>query len=104
MAHQFIILGMHRSGTSLAAALLRCMGIKAGQTEMLLPAADDNPRGFWERRDVMQLNDEILSACNAAWDRVADFNPLAIPAEAEKRFYARARAIVSELERDHPGF
>jgi hypothetical protein len=102
MSHQFIILGMHRSGTSLAAALLRSMGVKAGQPEMLLPAANANPKGFWERRDVIRLNDEVLSACNAAWDRVAQFNPRSIPGEAEKVFYERARAIVSELERDPP--
>jgi hypothetical protein len=62
MAHQFIIPGMHRSGTSLAAALLRSMGVKAGQPEMLLPSADENPKGFRECRDAMQLNAEIRFA------------------------------------------
>ena len=104
MAHQFIILEMHRSGTSLAAGLLHSMGISAGSPEMLIPAADDNPKGFWERVDVMQLNDEALASCKATWDHVADFNPCSLPTEAEKHFHEQARVLVTALEGESPWF
>jgi len=104
MAHQFIILGMHRSGTSLAAGLLHNMGISAGSSEMLMPAADENPKGFWERVDVMQLNDEALASCNATWDHVTDFNLRSLPAEAEKHFHEQACVLVATLESESPWF
>lgn len=32
-----------------------------------MSASEDNPRGFWERRDVAALNDKLLSAAHANW-------------------------------------
>ena len=33
-----------------------------------MPAAADNPDGFWEHLRFVKLNDEILNATGAAWD------------------------------------
>lgn len=33
----------------------------------MLPASDANPEGFWERRDVNQLNDRILALFGGTW-------------------------------------
>lgn len=33
-----------------------------------MPAAADNPDGFWENLRFVKLNDEILNALGAAWD------------------------------------
>ena len=33
-----------------------------------MPAAADNPDGFWEHLGFVKLNDEILNAVGAAWD------------------------------------
>ena len=54
------VLGMHRSGTSALAGLLTRLGLHAGAARELLPAAADNPRGFFERADVVDLNDRLL--------------------------------------------
>ncbi len=63
-----IILGMHRSGTSLLANLLHEMGLYLGSSDELMAAQHDNPGGFFERNDVVALNDKMLTALGVSWD------------------------------------
>ena len=62
-----VVLGMHRSGTSMVTGSLARAGLFVGATEALLADQDDNPLGFWERRDVVALNNEILECANGVW-------------------------------------
>ena len=62
------IAGAHRSGTSMLTRLLHCCGLDLGSESDLMPAASDNPDGFWENLRFVRLNDEILNAVGAAWD------------------------------------
>lgn len=62
------VLGFHRSGTSLAARVLNLLGVDLGPEEDLLqPEEHDNPRGYWEPRWVIDINDEILAHFGARW-------------------------------------
>ena len=54
-----VILGMHRSGTSLVTSSLPLLGFPVGDNLML--GNEDNPRGFFEDLDVVSLNDDLLS-------------------------------------------
>ena len=69
-----VVLGMHRSGTSMFAEIISRLGFYTGETEELLEPQEDNPKGFWERRDVVQLNDLILEEAGGSW-----FNPPILP-------------------------
>ena len=62
------IAGAHRSGTSMLTRLLHRSGLDLGPENNLMPAAADNPDGFWENLSFVRLNDEILNAIGAAWD------------------------------------
>ncbi len=53
-----LILGMHRSGTSIVGGLVNKMGLKTGGP--LIQAAEDNEKGFFERIDVVLQNDELM--------------------------------------------
>lgn len=53
-----IILGMHRSGTSVLGGLVNKLGLKTGGP--LIQAAEDNAKGFFERIDVVLQNDYIM--------------------------------------------
>jgi hypothetical protein len=64
------ILGMHRSGTSTVTRVVNCMGASLGEKNDLLPAADQNPEGFWEREDIIKLHDKMLFRFNRRWDTV----------------------------------
>jgi hypothetical protein len=64
------VLGFGRSGTSMAMRLLNLLGVQVGPEEDLLPPADaDNPRGYWEPRWMIDLNDEILTTLGTVWQQ-----------------------------------
>jgi hypothetical protein len=53
-----IILGMHRSGTSMVAGVLARLGVNMGRE--LMPPNRGNPTGYYENMDFVKLNREIL--------------------------------------------
>ena len=64
-----LILGPHRSGTSLVAKSMTCLGAALGErAEWYGP---DNPSGFWEHQDVLAINEAILRELNRTWDDIA---------------------------------
>lgn len=58
-----IILGMHRSGTSLVAGLINRMGLSTGGP-LLPPVKGDNELGYFERIDVYKQNDQLMRRQN----------------------------------------
>jgi len=60
-----IVLGMHRSGTSAVMNALSCLGVQQGDD--LLPPGVDNPKGFFEDRDLNLLNIEMLEFIGKQW-------------------------------------
>ncbi|ORJ59038.1 sulfotransferase family protein [Geothermobacter hydrogeniphilus] len=60
-----LVLGMHRSGTSLAAGILCKCGIDFGDN--LMPATDDNPKGYFEDLDFVNINNTILRKYKSSW-------------------------------------
>jgi hypothetical protein len=63
-----VVLGMHRSGTSAIARSLEFIGVGLGDN--LHPAGFDNPKGFWEDRECLEINEELLSHLGSAYDRL----------------------------------
>jgi hypothetical protein len=61
------VLGVGRSGTSLAARALGDLGVELGSEDDMLPPSELNPGGFWELREVLELNEEILAALGGTW-------------------------------------
>jgi hypothetical protein len=62
----FIVLGMHRSGTSMLSGLLvNGMGYETGGN--LMGTASDNEKGFFERIDVVMQNDLFMKAQRIWW-------------------------------------
>lgn len=63
--HGVVILGMHRSGTSLLAGLIEQLGLNTGGS--LLPAvAHENSKGYFENVDVYKQNVRLLGGQNAS--------------------------------------
>src|SRR5262245_24092498 len=101
-----VILGMHRSGTSLTAELVHGWGAYT-PTEDLLPASPRNPNGFWELRSLVDFNDGLLAAVNSRW-----FLPPTTPQRHELESLARQpswraealKVLASVHRRDVPWF
>lgn len=60
-----VVLGMHRSGTSLLARILHRHGVSMGQN--LLEADTYNAGGYFEDQGFLWLNKGILSAAGGSW-------------------------------------
>lgn len=67
-----LVLGPHRSGTSLLNGCLSLLGYHVG--DKLLPANKGNPKGYFEDTRVVKLNDTILQTFNLRWDDTRPFN------------------------------
>ncbi|MCL4555729.1 MAG: hypothetical protein M1572_02410 [Gammaproteobacteria bacterium] len=62
----FLVLGMHRSGTSAITRALQVMGIGLGDN-LVQAVGDVNAKGFWEDLDVVNLNIRILASIKSDW-------------------------------------
>ncbi|MCY4057237.1 MAG: glycosyltransferase [Gammaproteobacteria bacterium] len=101
---QIFVLGMHRSGTSAVARVLNLMGVYFGGEQVGTGRSDENEKGFWERRDVRDLNDDLLFSSGCDWDCIADFDLDALPAETKSTFVDVAADIVLNLDAHRPWF
>jgi archaellum component FlaC len=99
---QMIVIGMHRSGTSVLARLLNLMGVYFGPEGIGTGANPENPKGFWERRDVRALNDFVLQSAGHDWDRVCRLDVDALPGPVVEEFTRRASQIVLSMDAHRP--
>jgi len=58
---QILVLGMHHSGTSIVSNITMMMGAYGGEHDELL-LHPENPLKFWERRDVVALDEQRLAS------------------------------------------
>ncbi len=63
----FVVVGMHRSGTSLCANILHALGVDMGSGDSNISSA--NARGHWERPEVVEFNDRIFAAFQRTWSQ-----------------------------------
>src|SRR5271155_6002863 len=64
-----LVLGMHRSGTSAVARGLQMLGVYLGND--FLCAKPDNPRGYWEDRNIYDINERLLAVLGLKWEDIA---------------------------------
>jgi len=60
-----VVLGPHRSGTSLVASILNSIGVNMGDRFRL--ADEFNPTGYCEDLDFKELNQAMLKYCGCTW-------------------------------------
>jgi hypothetical protein len=69
-----VVLGMHRSGTSVLTRALLEFGAYLGPD--LMSSALDNPKGYWEDMQIYALNERLLQAIGLRWHSVGPIDPL----------------------------
>ena len=93
-----VVLGSHRSGTSLCAAALESLG-----ADLRLPAHytnDENPRGFFEHPDIVDFNESLLSYLGGSWDNPLFYGPTAISDADLCEWRARAKRLFDSIYGD----
>jgi hypothetical protein len=90
-----VVLGMHRSATSLVTRLLSLMGLELPLTVM--PPGFGNPAGFWEPQPVADANEALLGELGSAWD---DWAPIDFKSDVIERHIP---ILASVLQKEFPG-
>lgn len=90
----FVVVGMHRSGTSAMTRTLSLLG--AALPKGLMLSHEDNPTGFWEPQSVADLNDEILQALDSEWDDVFSFRPRNYLSNFDRFYVGRAVELLHQ--------
>lgn len=67
MKRLVIILGMHRSGTSVVTQISQYMGAYLGGENELIAATRENPDGYFENTEITRINSHILHICGREW-------------------------------------
>ena len=96
-AAALVVLGMHRSGTSAVTGALRLCGAWVGDESELTVPNEENPQGFWERRDIRRVCDRLLHTAGAEWWKVMDFDLSSIPRATLDEQRQEFASVVSNL-------
>lgn len=101
---QIFILGAHRSGTSALTRLVNMMGAYVGAEGSTIGYNDENPKGFWERRDVIELNEALLAHYDCRWDDLYHWpaHEALCAAVLPEALGDRIRSLVLELDHHRP--
>jgi hypothetical protein len=62
----FLVLGMHRSGTSALSGALSLAGAERPKT--MMPSTTENPKGYWESRVIAKANNHFLKSAKTRWN------------------------------------
>lgn len=65
-----LLLGMHRSGTSVMTRVVNLLGVELGSH--FLPPAEDNPKGFWEHLGAYEIHERVLAALGRTWHDMSE--------------------------------
>jgi len=93
-----VILGMHRSGTSLVTRLVSLLGLAVCRDDDLLVGRKGNPRGHWESMSLLALNSRLLDELGGTW-----FCPPLLGSQELSRMLDRHAAdALARLQGAHP--
>lgn len=89
-----LVLGMHRSGTSITAAALKALGATLGDT---IEGTVDNPKGYFENKRITRLNEKILASLGYRWDTILYSEKSVNCSNINWQFSEEAKDIVSHM-------
>jgi len=87
----YLVLGMHRSGTSAVTQLLALSGAQLPTNVM--PGDEHNAKGYFEPWKIAIFNDERLRAGGSAWDDPFAYPYRPLPDAEEQAWFERALAL-----------
>ncbi len=89
-----LVLGMHRSGTSLLSGLLSNAGLDLGKS--IMEAAEDNPSGFHENARIVALHEQLLNSLGQTWSSFAELPEGWQQSEDVEAFRSELKALLEE--------
>lgn len=98
-ALKIVVLGMHRSGTSLLSGLLERAGVFFGLQSEMIASNEENPKGLFERKDVRRLNDRLLNELGGDWSEISNLKRAGSRTPVFDKYRAEARQLIQQLEK-----
>ncbi|SJZ89772.1 hypothetical protein SAMN02745119_01956 [Trichlorobacter thiogenes] len=96
-----VVLGMHRSGTSMVTCGLNALGVALGD-RLNPPAAGDNDKGFFEDLDVLELNIQMLQTLKIDWHYLTPVESIDIDILNNHGFFSKAVELLRYKTADFP--
>ena len=72
-----VVLGIHRSGTSVITRGLQVLGVDLGE-KLIGGIAGNNEKGFWEDAEINDFNNALLLKLGSGWDRLNALDEVAL--------------------------
>lgn len=100
-----VVTGVHRSGTSFVAMILDALGMEFGDHGAFYAADQWNEEGYFERRDIIDLNSRIITGFPRTTGRIASIwsQVRYVLQPAPSSIDRRARALRDEIDRTAAG-
>lgn len=95
-----VVLGPHRSGTSLCAAAVAALGAYLG--EHLDYHNEENPKGFFEHPELVAFNDRLLAYLGGAWDSPLFDGKSALQSHNLEEWHAEAVSLLESVLKSEP--
>lgn len=94
-----VVIGMHRSGTSVVTRGLRVLGVDLG--DRLMPASPGiNEKGFWEDLDLHALSEDLLGHLGRTWHDVTPIPEAALTGSGAAPYVSRAVDLLRDKMRE----
>jgi GT2 family glycosyltransferase len=98
-----VVLGMHRSGTSVMARSLKVFDVELGD-RLIPPNENVNAKGFWEDADINAFNIEMMAAIGIDWHELAPIEIQDILKLTSQGYFQRAQELLNEKVGTFPRF
>ena len=95
MAKIIIVLGCHRSGTSMIAGVLSKMGVFVGD-DLIMDTMPENPKGYYEDREAVAINADLLEESDGGWDSLPTTESILETAENIPEFGQRMADFIAK--------
>ncbi len=90
-----VVLGMHRSGTSLVAGMLEKLGVNMGKRQVGIHWS--NPLGHYENIDFVKMDDKILEKAGGTWDNPPEISDI-LKLKSDKNLMSEIEEVVRRNE------
>jgi len=98
-----VVLGMHRSGTSVMTRALQILGVELGDN-LMAPIENNNSKGFFEDNDLVALNEKMLAELHNGWFCTTSISQADVQHLHENGYFDQAVEFLRNKVGSHPLF
>ena len=96
---KIVVVGMHRSGTSVLTNILREAGCFVGEDDDLLQLNDANKMGYGERVDIVNINKKVLEFQELDWMSVNQVDTKKITPDQNNEVASEIEQVINKLDK-----